>query len=795
MKHLITSTLLMLAMLLPATAYCGDYDPGQYYDFAVDGIAYNYSGSGNVELTIYEWYWYAPDEWGNPYYESAHNRYSGDFVIPETVTYNGETYTVTGINIRAFEDCPDLISVRISRFITSIDNNMFYGLFRDCNRLSSITVDNENTKYDSRNNCNAIIETASKTLIAGCKNTIVPNSVTVIGQAAFENCSTLSNITIPNSITSIGRSAFSHCSGLTSIEIPNSVTSIGDDAFEQCSNLTEIIIGNSVTTINAGVFYGCSGLTSVTIPNSVTNIGSNAFYGCSGLTSVTIPNSVTSIGSQAFYNCRSLTNVNITDLKVWCNISFNSHEDNPLYYAHHLYLNGSEVTNLIIPNSVTAIKDYTFAGYTGSVTIPNSVTSLYNKSFYESHLINITVDTGNSVYDSRDNCNAVISTSYNNLILGSKNTVIPNTVTEISEWAFYGNNELTAITIPESIKRIGDNAFANCSALETLNFNAIACNDFAWYVPDEMVGDGGWPYTIHEHYEFRNPFKGTNLLTINIGNHVQRIPSNFAINMKNVKCVTIPVSITSVGDFAFQGCSSIDTLIFNAIACCDFNFNRQLYWGNYELRPFKDSNISVLNLGDSIKNIPAYLAYGCTRLTSLAIPSSVTSIGDYTFYGCSGLFGALTIPDSVTSIGAYAFYDCSGISGTLSIPSAVASIGKQAFDNIPGFETVACKANTPPSWDGLDMFTTNVYNHTPLFVPLGCARAYMSDQCWGQFARIVSTNDVNMDGYVSISDVTSLISLLLTGSSNPAADVNGDGKVSISDVTALINLLLSGGGY
>jgi len=187
------------------------------------------------------------------------------------------------------------------------------------------------------------------------------------------------------SVTSIGHEAFFDCSGLTSVAIPNSVTSIGHDAFIDCSGLTSVTIPNNVTSIGEFAFYGCSGLTSVTVPNSVTSIGEYAFGYCSGLTSVTIPNSVTSIGYDAFSLCSGLTSVHISDVAAWCKIEFGSRaSSNPLYYAHHLYLNGEEIKELVIPNSVTSIEENTFQGCTGltTVTIPNSVTSIGNNSFF-----------------------------------------------------------------------------------------------------------------------------------------------------------------------------------------------------------------------------------------------------------------------------------------------------------------------------------------------------------------------------------------------------------------------------
>ena len=212
---------------------------------------------------------------------------------------------VTTIGEAAFTDCDNLVSITIPYSVTNIGN----WAFNSCNNLATIIVDNDNPVYDSRNNSNAIIETATGTLIRGSNNTIIPEGVTTIGAEAFCECTGLTSITIPNSVTSIGSSAFSDCSGLTSVTIPNSVTSIGSGAFDGCRGLTSINIPYGVTSIDNCSFFDCSGLTSVTIPNSVTSIGYAAFQDCSGLTSVTIPNSVTSIGDQTFYGCTELTAV------------------------------------------------------------------------------------------------------------------------------------------------------------------------------------------------------------------------------------------------------------------------------------------------------------------------------------------------------------------------------------------------------------------------------------------------------------------------------------------------------
>ena len=364
----ITVLLIALAVIMLPVACCLNS-----HDFEVDGIYYNKNGDGTVSVTSK----------GSSFNEYI-DEYTGIVVIPSTVTYSGTTFSVTSIGDWAFSGCKRLTTICIPISVKTIGNFAFYGCtgltsvyipnsvssigyyaFYGCSGLTSIIVDSENQIYDSRENCNAIIETASNKLLYGSNNTIIPNSV-----------------------TSIGDQAFSSRSGLTSVSIPNSVTSIDEKAFYGCSGLTSVNISNSVETIENGVFSGCSGLTSVNIPNSVSSIGSEAFSGCSGLKSITIPNSVSSIGSEAFSGCSGLKYIK--------------------------------------------------------------------------------VDSENQKYDSRDNCNAIIETATNTLHTGCKNTIIPNSVSSIGDYAFKGCSGLTSITIPNSVSSIGDYAFTNCIYLTSV---------------------------------------------------------------------------------------------------------------------------------------------------------------------------------------------------------------------------------------------------------------------------------------------------------------------------------------
>ena len=324
------------------------------------------------------------------------------------------------------------------------------------------------------------------------------------------------------SVTSIGDNAFSSCD-LTSIEIPNSVTTIGDYAFVYCSSLTSIQIPNSVTSIGDYVFYYCSSLTSIQIPNSVTSIGDYTFSNCSSLTSVIIGNSVTSIGDYAFSNCSSLTSVIIGNSVT------------SIGYGAFVYC--SSLTSIQIPNSVTSIGEWAL-GYCSSLTsieIPNSVTSIgYGAFAYCSSLASIVVDGGNTIYDSRNGCNAIIETTSNTLIAGCKNTIIPNSVTSIGEWALGYCSSLTSIEIPNSVTSIGDDAFSWCDLTEIKCWATtpptIYSNTFSNYSADLYV-----PVGRKAAYESAQYWKKFNIINDTLDNPI-------TLNDNNV-------TVASIGDY------------------------------------------------------------------------------------------------------------------------------------------------------------------------------------------------------------------------------------------------------
>lgn len=423
--------------------------------------------------------------------------YSGNVVIPATIQYEGTTYSVVAIGKNAFNvssvtsvSIPNtvktiesqafrltskLTSITIPSSVISIVSNSFVG-----SGVTSITVEEGNPVYDSRNNCNAIIETATNTLVQGCKNTIIPNDIVSIGDYAFNqmgltainlpssitnigdyafNNNKVSMVTLPENVISIGKAAFSECS-ISAITIPATVTSIGINPFSFCSNLVSIKVADSnpvydsrnncnaiIETSTNTLVVGCK---NTIIPNTITSIGEKAFYG-SPIVSINIPNSVVEIGPSAFQRCSQLLSISIPDRVT--------------SIGHYAFNGCSNLTSINFPNSLTTIGGGAFMGTSlTSIIIPKSVTSLGVNAFLLSTLTSIQVEDGNPKYDSRNNCNAYIVTATNKLIRGCHNTIIPNSVTSIDAQSFDCPN-MTSILLPENLLSAGNSAFGGCSKL------------------------------------------------------------------------------------------------------------------------------------------------------------------------------------------------------------------------------------------------------------------------------------------------------------------------------------------
>ena len=478
MKHLRKTFLLTILMsMMSTTAFA--------YDAEIDDIYYNFSGT-EAAVTY------------------GDKQYTGSVVIPSSVTYEEQTYNVTSIGDEAFWACRDLTSITIPNSVTSIGWHAFencsgltsiitpnsvtsiggyafqgcssltsviignsvtsieYYVFSGCTSLTSIKVESGNRKFDSRDDCNAIIETACNSLVVGCKSTVIPNSVTSIGYYAFSGCTSLTSITIPNSVTNIGRYAFQGCSGLTSVIIGNSVASIGEGAFSHCSVLASITIPTSVTSIGEGAFSHCSVLASITIPTSVTSIGKSVFGYCSSLTSIKVESGNRKYDSRD--DCNAIIKKEKNILIAGCKNT--TIPNNVASIGEGAFSGCSDLTSVTIPNSVTSIGYYAFSGCTGltSITIPNSVTNIGRYAFQDcSGLTSVTL-----------NSDAVVSKTSSSFylakIFGEQVTeyIIGDDVTSIGNYAFRYCKKLISVTISNSVASIGSNAFSRCIGLTSI---------------------------------------------------------------------------------------------------------------------------------------------------------------------------------------------------------------------------------------------------------------------------------------------------------------------------------------
>ena len=623
----------------------------------------------------------------NPMYYS-HNFYINDQEIKDLVIPN----TVDSIYDYAFYNCSELTSVTIPNSVTSIGNSAF----ECCSSLTSMFVEEGNTIYDSRDNSNAIIETATNTLITGCSNTTIPNSVTSIGDYAFSGCSSLTSITIPNSVTSIGSGAFHYCSSLTSITIPESVTSIGHRAFYYCTSLTSVTIPNSVTSIGSSVFYKCSSLTSVTIPNSVTSIRDDAFYNCSSLTSITIPNSVTSIGSSAFNGCRSLT-------------------------------------SFAIPNSVTSIGHRAFYYCTSltSITIPNSVTIIANDAFaYCSSLTSVTIGSGVTS----------IGVGAFEMCTSLTSIVIPNSVTSIGWNAFRGCSSLTSITIPNSVTSIGGNAFSGCSSLISVDIgNSVT-----------IIGERAF-------------YACSDLDTISIDATTPPSLGSYAFSSAPICYIPCGTKV----DYANSSWSDyVDTFEEHLINATSGRYGPNIKW------KYNDSKLSLFGTGNISK-------LDCTPWELV-----IDSIKE------------IEIENGITNIPADAFSNYTKLN-KITLPSSLEEIGANAFANCRRLYEIYSYASIPPLAE-VSSFTN--YNAT-LYVPCEHKQYYQSDMVFSLFNKVecISSEEVEADSVIVVpgaNDVT-ITWLKEDGAETYSIVIKKDGEVvctlTFNSAGQLINIAFAPG--
>ena len=595
-----------------------------------------------------------------------------------------------------FQECTNLESLTLPEELLSIGNSAFWG----CNLLVSINIPKSVTSIGQYAfwGCSSLpkidipaIENIEKYTFAECHSLIsisIPEVVKMIGQNAFQGCKSLASISIPNSVTSIGAKCFAGCSSLKKISLPYGITNISSGLFKDCSSLQDIDLPSTIDYIENEAFSGCSSLETFNIPQKVSGIYESTFRGCSNLKSVTIPENVTNIGQTAFYECSSLESIDIP-----ANVSFIGRsvfggcfslgsifiDKNNIVYDSRDNCNAIIETgtntllygcnNTTIPNGIVAIENWAFNKSTGLsiLNIPESVTSIQDYSFVEcTGLKSITVDKANPKYDSRDNCNAIIETATNRLILACSELVIPKGITSFSNESlkncvtlslpedmvtitsgmFYGCDKLESLKIPGSVTKIEESSLNNCSNLKNLSFEegketlTFEVSYPAYYSKPQWFSNCPLDSIFiarNLKYDFTPKGYGTYHLSpfrekktirkVVFGDNVSIIPNGIFSECTNLKAVKMPSKTETLGGSAFYKCDSL----------------------------------TYISIPEGIKEIGSSTFYGCGKIPSFVIPQGVETIGESAFFSCDSI-SSIIIPNSVTYIARNAFGGCKNLS-------------------------------------------------------------------------------------------------------------------------------------
>ena len=640
----------------------------------------------------------------------ACNNSATSVTIPTTVSNNDGTYSVTAIEATAFSGCTSLLAVILA---SETPQTLGSGALDGCTALNAISVPagSVETYKDAAgwsNYADKIQGYEGK-----CGDNVyyaydrITKTLRIFGTGTIEGC--------PWS---------RYCMDITTVIIGNGVTSIGDfGVFNNCTSLTSVVIPASVTSIGIQAFMGCRNLTSITIPASVTSIGFQAFLDCH-LTSIAIPASVTSIGNGAFYGCSSLETISVADGNTVYDSRIIEKATNKLLYG---------CKNTVIPDNVTSIGDMAFSGCSGltSIEIPASVTSIEDGAFYGcTGLETISVADGNTVYDSRNNCNAIIEKETNTLIQGCKTTIIPASVTSIYDDAFKGCTGLTDVTIPASVTSIGERAFFLCAGLESVIIYAPSLEYYGSYafdnnasgrkiyVPSSSVDayKAGWSQYAGNIVGF--DACGTNVYyvydssakTLHIfgtGNMADYDDTNMPwySYCENIAKVVIEGGVTSIDTNAFKGCSSLNTVVMKDVtpltlaagAFDNCTALHAIYVPAAAVETYKDATGWSAYAGkiqgyDGFCGDDVYYSFdSSTKALRIFGTGNMANyiFSDYRPWN-SYIYNIQTvvIEDGVTSIDRDAFSGCSGLT-SIEIPASVTSIGNGAFYGCSSLETIS----------------------------------------------------------------------------------------------------------
>ncbi len=591
------------------------------YEDETPGLSYTYTGDGYAIIGGYNGSTsniFVPDVHNDGTHGNAKITSIASYAFIKNkniieVVFPNSVKTIGGY---AFTSCVNLKSI----FIPSSVNNISTGAFAYTYALEKIVVDPQNSTYDSRDNCNGIIETANNRIIVGCKTSVIPNTIEIIGGSSFSGCKYLENVNIPSSVTYIETYAFDNCQSLTNITFQSSDKSLTFDskAFQSCISLSEFYIPANVTLIADQTFKDCQ-IEKIVVDSKNTIYDSrnscNAIIKTAtnelivGCYTTVIPSSVQSIGAYSFVGCGKLT-------------------------------------KLEIPQGIKEIKEYAFQNCTSitSISIPASVTSIASSALYGcSKLGSISVDTGNTKYDSRDNCNAIIETSSNKLIVACGATIIPNTVKILAKDSFYVCNGMTSLHIPASVTLIETGAIYGCKFLKSL--------------------------TVDNANTVYNSGNNSNIV-------IETATKTVVAGCNNS---VIPSGITKIGEYAFAGLT-MDTI---SIPTTVTEIGGYAFWYNF--------NLQSITIPSSVKTIADNAFAYCTKLTNVELSNGLETLGDFAFRDAN-LLASITIPASVIRIGQYAFVEC-------------ASLTSVKFDDVEGW-AICYRSNEQKIMD-MDISTTD----------------------------------------------------------------------------------------